>query len=47
MWAAPALVCGALQVNVRIPDTVPSGDQPVVLTIGNTISQPGLVVSVR
>jgi uncharacterized protein (TIGR03437 family) len=45
--AAPGLVSGALQVNVRIPASVPSGDQPVVLRVGNAISQSGLVVSVR
>jgi uncharacterized protein (TIGR03437 family) len=45
--SAPGLVAGALQVNVRIPTSVASGDQPVVLRIGNTISQSALTVSVR
>jgi uncharacterized protein (TIGR03437 family) len=45
--AAPGLVAGALQVNVRIPASVASGDQSVVLRIGNTISQSGLTVSIR
>jgi uncharacterized protein (TIGR03437 family) len=45
--AAPGLVAGALQVNVRIPASVASGDLPVVLRIDNTISQAGLIVSVH
>jgi uncharacterized protein (TIGR03437 family) len=47
LGAAPNLVAGALQVNLRIPTSVASGDQPVVLRIGNAISQSGLTVSVR
>lgn len=45
--AAPDLVGGAIQVNVRIPSSVSSGDLPVVLRIGNTLSQTGLTVSVH
>ncbi len=44
---APGLVAGVLQVNVRIPDSVPDGDLPVVLKIGDAASQPGVTVAVR
>jgi uncharacterized protein (TIGR03437 family) len=45
--AAPTLTAGVLQINVQIPDNVPSGDQPVVITVGTNISQGGLTVSVK
>jgi uncharacterized protein (TIGR03437 family) len=45
--AAPTMTAGVLQINVRIPDTVPSGDQPVVITVGTNVSQGGLTLSVR
>jgi len=45
--AAPTLVGGVLQVNVRIPASAPSGNVPVVLVVGGASSQPGLTVSVR
>jgi uncharacterized protein (TIGR03437 family) len=44
--AAPTLTSGVVQVNVRIPTTVPAGDLPVLLQIG-TLSQPGVTVSVK
>ncbi len=45
--AAPTLTAGVLQINVQIPDNVPSGDQPVVITVGTNVSQGGLTVSVK
>jgi uncharacterized protein (TIGR03437 family) len=45
--AAPTLTSGVIVVNVQIPPAVPSGDVPVLLTIGSSISQPGLTVSVK
>jgi uncharacterized protein (TIGR03437 family) len=45
--AAPLAPAGQIQVNVRIPASVTSGEQPVVLRIGDAISQSGLTVSVR
>jgi uncharacterized protein (TIGR03437 family) len=45
--AQPVKPAGQLQINVRIPTSVSSGDLPVVVRIGNTISQSGLTVSVR
>jgi uncharacterized protein (TIGR03437 family) len=45
--AAPTLVAGALQVNARIPSSVPSGTVSVVLKVGGVVSQSGVIVSVR
>jgi uncharacterized protein (TIGR03437 family) len=45
--AAPGAVAGLFQANVPIPDTSPTGDVPVTVTIGNATSQSGLTVSVR
>jgi len=44
--AAPGLVAGVLQVNVRIPVGLPSGNLPVLLTIGSRMSQPDVTVAV-
>jgi uncharacterized protein (TIGR03437 family) len=45
--AAPGLVQGELQVNFRIPENVPAGENVVVLKVGDAVSQPGLTVSVK
>jgi uncharacterized protein (TIGR03437 family) len=45
--AAPTLVAGVLQVNARIPAGVPSGNVPVVISVGNTKSQDKVTVAVR
>jgi uncharacterized protein (TIGR03437 family) len=45
--AAPTLVAGLLQINVRIPANTPTGSAPVVLRIGNTISQPGVTIAIQ
>ena len=45
--AAPQLVAGVMQLNVRIPAGVASGDVPVEVLIGGAKSQPGITVSVR
>ncbi len=44
---APGLVNGALQINARVPANAPSGAIPVTVTIGSTISQSGVTLSVR
>jgi uncharacterized protein (TIGR03437 family) len=43
---APSLVAGVLQVNVRVPANVPSGNASVVVTVGNVNSAPGVTMSV-
>ncbi|MEO7649825.1 MAG: hypothetical protein ABIZ80_05115, partial [Bryobacteraceae bacterium] len=45
--AAPGLVSGVIQVNVRIPATARSGNLPVVMRIGLADSQTGLTVAVK
>ncbi len=46
--AAPGLVVGLLQVNVRVPEGAPSGNAvPVMLTVGTASSQPGVTMAVR
>ena len=39
--SAPGLISGVMQVNVAIPATVPTGAQPVVVTVGTAKSQSG------
>jgi uncharacterized protein (TIGR03437 family) len=38
---------GLMQVNVRIPDSLGSGPQPVELTVGSAQSQAGVVITLR
>jgi uncharacterized protein (TIGR03437 family) len=45
--AAPGLVAGVFQVNVRIPADVEPGNAPVVVTIGRASSSPEVTVAVR
>lgn len=45
--AAPGLVAGVMQVNVRLPDGVSSGAAPVILQVGAASSQPGVTVSIQ
>jgi uncharacterized protein (TIGR03437 family) len=45
--AAPGLVAGVFQLNVRIPTSVAAGNLPVVVTVGNIASPAGVTVSVR
>ncbi len=46
--AAPGLVVGLLQVNVRVPENAPSGNAvPVALTVGTASSQPGVTMAVK
>jgi uncharacterized protein (TIGR03437 family) len=45
--AAPGMVAGIFQINLRIPAAVSPGNLPLLLTIGNTRSQPGVTVAVQ
>lgn len=45
--AAPAAVAGLFQVNARIPADTPSGEIPVLVQVGNAVSQPGITVAVK
>jgi uncharacterized protein (TIGR03437 family) len=44
---APYLVAGVVQINVVIPNGLPPGYNPVVVTIGGNSSQQGVTVAVR
>ncbi len=44
---APGLVAGMMQLNVQIPANAPSGDLPILVSIGGNTSQNGVTVSVR
>jgi uncharacterized protein (TIGR03437 family) len=45
---APGLISGVLQVNCQIADSVTPGDTvPVILTIGNAVSPPGVTVAIE
>jgi uncharacterized protein (TIGR03437 family) len=41
------MVEGIIQVNLRIPDSVPTGPAEMVLRIGDRTSQPGLTVALE
>lgn len=46
--AAPGQVAGVMQVNVKVPETVAAGDAvPVILKVGDRISQAGVTLAVR
>lgn len=45
--AAPGLVAGVFQINVRIPEGVEPGPQPVVVQIGTASSSPEVTVAVQ
>lgn len=46
--AAPELVAGVLQVNVRIPDNVPAGAEvPITLRVGSQQSPSGVTLAVQ
>ena len=44
---APNLVSGVMQLNVQIPLNIPSGDVPIVVSVGGSTSQNGVTVSVK
>ena len=45
--SAPGFVEGAMQINVQLPEGLPSGPQPIVLTIGGVTSQAGVTVAIQ
>jgi uncharacterized protein (TIGR03437 family) len=44
---APGFVEGALQINVQMSASVPSGAQPVVVTVGGVSSPTGVTVAIQ
>jgi uncharacterized protein (TIGR03437 family) len=45
--SAPGAVAGLFQVNVRIPQSVSSGDVSIVISVGGVQSQSGVTVAVK
>jgi len=45
--AAPSEVAGKFRIDVRTPPGTPSGDQPVIVTVGNSITQAGVTAAIR
>jgi uncharacterized protein (TIGR03437 family) len=45
--AAPGFVAGAMQLNVRVPDSAPPGAVGVILEVGGVASAPGITLAVR
>ncbi|MFN0103412.1 MAG: SBBP repeat-containing protein [Bryobacteraceae bacterium] len=45
--AAPGLVAGVFQINVKVPDELSPGPQPVVVQIGTASSSPDVTVAVQ
>ncbi|MBM3796894.1 MAG: hypothetical protein FJW31_23250 [Acidobacteria bacterium] len=45
--AAPGLIAGVLQMNVRVPFDARIGELPLVIRVDEAASQPGVTVSVR
>ena len=45
--AAPGIVSGVMQANLRIPANAPVGNQPVVITVGTAVSQSNVTVAIR
>jgi uncharacterized protein (TIGR03437 family) len=44
---APGLVAGMMQLNVQIPANAPSGELPILVSVGGNPSQKGVTVSVQ
>ena len=45
--AAPQLVAGAIQINARVPSGIATGNAPVALFVGTTVSLDGTTISIR
>jgi len=44
---APGVVSGVMQIHVRIPSNIPSGNLPISVSVGGSTSQNGVTISVR
>ena len=44
---APFFVSGIMQINVKIPENAPSGDVPLVISIGTSSTQTGVTVRIQ
>ena len=44
---ATGVVAGMMQLNLRIPESTPSGELPLIVSVGDKPSQPGVTVSIQ
>jgi uncharacterized protein (TIGR03437 family) len=44
---APGVVSGVMQINAQIPAGLPSGDLPLLVSLGGVSSRTGVTVSVK
>jgi uncharacterized protein (TIGR03437 family) len=44
---APGLIAGLMQINIRIPDSVGSGQLPLLIVAGDNPSQLGVTLAVQ
>lgn len=44
---APGVVAGVLQINARVPTGLPPGNQPLIVSIGGTNTQSGVVIAIQ
>jgi uncharacterized protein (TIGR03437 family) len=44
---SPQSISALYQFNVRVPESAPSGDLPVVITVGGVATQTGATIPVR
>ena len=45
--SAPGAVAGLFQINVRIPQSAPTGDVSIAISVGGVMSQSGVTVAVK
>ena len=45
--SSPTSIAGLFQVNVVVPDDAPTGDVPIVITVGDASSQSGATVAIQ
>ncbi|MEO8126229.1 MAG: hypothetical protein ABI822_04000, partial [Bryobacteraceae bacterium] len=45
--AAPGIISGLYQFNIRLPDATPDGDIPISISISGVTSQSGTTVPVK
>jgi uncharacterized protein (TIGR03437 family) len=43
---APGLIAGVVQINIQVPDSVPSGPAPILVLADGNPSQPGATIPI-
>jgi uncharacterized protein (TIGR03437 family) len=47
MGEAPGFVSGVIQINAKVPADIGTGNQKVVLTIGDNMSDPDVTAAIK